>query len=126
MSNHETTPLPEIDRLANTIHAETCTEAVDGCDGACDRAAQALLTAKNYTCPTACLERNHPGREHEGWLRGQREWLCDVYDEPTTCLAARAPLDAICRPCRARAADRMLDALMTNTPGITSESGDAQ
>lgn len=22
----------------------------------------------DYTCPTECVERNHPGREHEEWL----------------------------------------------------------
>lgn len=23
----------------------------------------------NYTCPTACVEANHPGREHDEWVR---------------------------------------------------------
>lgn len=26
--------------------------------------------APDYTCPTACVERNHPGREHGDWLTG--------------------------------------------------------
>ena len=24
--------------------------------------------APDYTCPTACVEQNHPGREHAAWL----------------------------------------------------------
>lgn len=24
----------------------------------------------DYTCPTACVEQNHPGREHHNWLTG--------------------------------------------------------
>ena len=26
--------------------------------------------AFNYTCPTSCVEQNHPGREHHDWLTG--------------------------------------------------------
>ena len=26
--------------------------------------------AFNYTCPTVCVEKNHPGYEHEAWLTG--------------------------------------------------------
>ena len=28
------------------------------------------MPAPDYTCPTACVEQNHPGREHHDWLTG--------------------------------------------------------
>ena len=80
---------------------------------------------KAYTCPTGCVERNHPGVEHEAWIASQRVWLCDVYDEPTTCLIAGLPMKATCRPCRARGADRLLAALMPIPPAsLTSSEAD--
>lgn len=27
-----------------------------------------MTPAPDYTCPTACVELNHPGREHLAWL----------------------------------------------------------
>lgn len=29
--------------------------------------------AADYTCPTRCVEQNHPGIEHDAWLSSQRE-----------------------------------------------------
>lgn len=42
--------MDESDYIANAIHAAICTEAVDGCDGACDRAAAAVRAA-SPSCP---------------------------------------------------------------------------
>lgn len=61
------------DHVAEAIHAAICTEAVDGCDGSCDRAAAAV---RALSLP--------PGQTPSGGglMRSLRAWLADVFLGP--------------------------------------------